>query len=172
MPLAGIITGGASICVGTKDTLTGTPLGGDWSSSNTNATVTTIATGVVISGVSSGADTIIYTLTNECGPTVAVFPILVCDMTGVTSPRPSPEEREMLRVWPNPNEGVFTVMLSSLLDEPVQLVITNIVGEKVKEITTTSNKATELKLNEAAGVYFVSAFTAMGNYVVKVMINY
>ena len=122
----------------------------------------------MISGVSPGVDTISYTISNECGPAVAVFPIVVCDMTGVASSG-SPQGGEVLRVWPNPNDGVFTVMLSSSTDEPVQLTITNVVGDKVRELVTTSNKTTEIKLDDAAGIYFVSASTATGNYVVKVV---
>jgi len=91
-PVAGVITGGATICSGSKDTLTGSPTGGGWSSSNGNATVTPVANGIVITGVSAGADTIAYTMTNECGGSVAIFPVTVytideCDsMTGVTTP--------------------------------------------------------------------------------------
>jgi hypothetical protein len=55
------------------------------------------------------------------------------------------------------------------MDEPVQITVTNIVGEKIKELTTLTNKATEIKLNDAAGVYFINASTANGTYVAKVV---
>ena len=176
-PVAGIVTGGTSICAGAKDTLAGTPLGGSWSSSNANATVTSIATGVIITGVSAGADTIIYTISNECGPAAAVFPITVlgtnvCDSVTGVAPSPSTGSGQagaVLRVWPNPNQGVFTVILSSNTDEPIQVVVTNLVGEKVREVITTTNKATEIQLNNAAGVYFVTASDKQGNYVAKVV---
>jgi len=173
-PQAGSITGGTTICSGSKDTLIGSPLGGGWSTSNSNALVTAISTGVVITGVSAGADTIAYTMANECGGAVAIFPVMVytieeCDsMTGVAA-SPAPMESETLRVWPNPNDGVFTLLLSSATDEPVKVTITNIVGEKVNGFTTVTNKATEIKLNDAAGVYFVTASTEKGNYVAKVV---
>ncbi len=173
-PLAGIITGGSTLCSGAKDTLMATPSGGVWSSTNANATIATMPGGVVITGVSPGADTIIYTITNLCGPAVAIFPITIlsadlCDSSTASGTASINKGDVLLTVWPNPNQGIFTVKLSSATDEPVQIVVTNIVGEKVKEINTTTNKATEIKLNDAAGVYFVTASTAHGNYVAKVM---
>ena len=62
-------------------------------------------------------------------------------------------------------------MLSSGIDEPVQIVITYVVGERVMEVTTVTNKVTEILLRDAAGVYFISAFTAGGNYEGKVAVG-
>ena len=81
IPIAGVIAGSATVCNGAKDTLTGTPSGGTWSSSNGNAIVTPITGGVIITGVTPGSDTITYAISNECGPAVAVFPVTVCDAT-------------------------------------------------------------------------------------------
>ncbi len=76
-----------------------------------------------------------------------------------------------LKVFPNPNGGVFAMNLSSDIDESVHVVITNLLGEKVKEFTTMTNKLTDIKLNAAPGVYLLSASTAHGKYVVKVVVE-
>lgn len=75
-------------------------------------------------------------------------------------------------MWPNPNNGMFTVILSSAIDERVAVTITDIAGQKVKEFTCTTNKATDIKFNAASGIYFLSATTTQGKYTVKVTVNY
>jgi hypothetical protein len=62
------------------------------------------------------------------------------------------------------------MILSSAIDESVEITITNVVGEKVRELTMQSNKTMQIELNDAMGIYFVSAYTAHGNYVVKVVL--
>ncbi len=78
------------------------------------------------------------------------------------------EQTTSLKIFPNPNGGVFTMNLLSDADEEVHVVITNIVGEKVRELITTTNKATDIKLDHAAGIYLISATTEHGRYVAKV----
>jgi hypothetical protein len=78
---------------------------------------------------------------------------------------------EQLKVAPNPNGGAFTMNLVSDNDEPVHVVITNVLGEKVKEFMATTNRVVDLQLNEAAGMYLLTATTANGKFVAKVIIN-
>ncbi len=65
------ITGTASICAGTVTTLSSTPGGGTWSSSNPAAVTINAATGV-ITGVSTGTSTITYVLSTGCFSTRVV----------------------------------------------------------------------------------------------------
>ena len=63
---AGAISGPANVCIGSSITLSDpTAPGGTWSGTNTHATVG-LGTGLV-SGVTAGLDTVIYTLTTACG---------------------------------------------------------------------------------------------------------
>lgn len=60
---------------------------------------------------------------------------------------------------PNPNNGIFTVELitSDKTNLPVQITVTNFLGNKVYSALTTENK---LQLNLSAnskGIYFVQA---------------
>lgn len=170
-PVVGVITGNASVCVGTKDTLTVTPSGGTWNVSNGNVTISATSSDVIITGVTAGVDTIVYTLANDCGSAVAVFPVTVCNSTEGVAQLGSTQAGEMLHVWPNPNDGVFSVLLISDVDAPVQLIVTNIIGEKVKEISTVTNRITPLKLKTAAGIYFINATTAGNSYAAKVVVE-
>ena len=87
LPYAGSITGPSNVCVGSSITLTDATTGGVWSSSNTMADVS----GSIVTGVSPGVDTIIYTATNVCGSAtakdvIAIYPIPSVPVISTQSP--------------------------------------------------------------------------------------
>ena len=85
---AGSITGPSSTCVGSSITLSDAIApGGDWSSTNGHASVGT-GTGIV-TGLSAGSDTIIYTLTTVCG-TYTTSATVNVDATATPSPISGP----------------------------------------------------------------------------------
>ncbi len=71
LPVSGIITGLDTICVGTTVTLSDAASGGIWSS--IYPTVATIGSSGIASAITTGADTIHYTVTNSCGTSIAHF---------------------------------------------------------------------------------------------------
>ncbi len=73
LPIAGVISGADSFCATASVTLSETVTGGTWSCSNTGASV---ASGVV-TGVAAGVDTVVYTVGNICGTSLATFPVTV-----------------------------------------------------------------------------------------------
>jgi uncharacterized protein YjdB len=85
-PLPTGITGTAAVCIGAGTSLTGTPTGGTWSSSNT-AIATVTLTGGVVTGVSAGTVTISYRLATGCGITTTItvnpFPDAISGPTSV-----------------------------------------------------------------------------------------
>jgi len=90
-----------------------------------------------------------------------------------TSVKPSPVYKggEALHVWPNPNNGSFTINVSSAENEPAQLTITNIVGQKIRELTTTTNKDVEVQMSVPKGMYFITAITVQGSRSEKVVLE-
>ena len=82
LPDAGTISGPSSVCVGSSITMTDAATGGAWSSSNARATITT---GGIVTGVTSGIDSIYYTVTNVCGTDVARHIIVVNALPVLTS---------------------------------------------------------------------------------------
>lgn len=168
----GTITGNDTVCIGTPITISDSQPGGTWSSSNTSRAMVNPSTGVV-TGVSAGTFTISYTVTNLCGTytvtrNMRVLTAAQC-LAGVTLVASGPNTE--LKVFPNPNNGAFTMNLVSDDNEEVHVMITNIVGQKVKEFVTTTNNTVEVKLDHAAGIYLLSAMTAHGKYIFKVEIN-
>jgi parallel beta-helix repeat protein len=173
---AGTITGKDSVCVGPGHviTLSDNVSGGVWSSSNTTDATVDPVTGVV-TGVHVGTTvTIRYVVTSSCGTYTATYVVHVRTAAQcATGVEPLAEgDATILKVFPNPNGGMFTMnLLSSEADEEVHVVVTNILGEKVREFITTTNKAVEIKLDQAAGIYLLSASTEHGRYIAKIVVD-
>ena len=73
LPLAGTVSGAASVCTGSSITLSGSSPGGSWTLTNGHA----VNAGPVITGFSAGADTVVYTLTNSCGVDATHYPLTI-----------------------------------------------------------------------------------------------
>jgi hypothetical protein len=67
LPDAGTVTGSNTVCVAASTTLSATIAGGVWSSSGSSATVVA----GMVTGISAGAATISYAVTNNCGTATA-----------------------------------------------------------------------------------------------------
>ena len=76
-----------------------------------------------------------------------------------------------ISISPNPTTGPFTLSLSSPTTLPAHIIITNIIGQKIKEFTTTTNKETEITLNAPPGIYFVTSVTKEGRQTTKLIIE-
>ena len=117
--------------------------------------------------LNTGTDTITYRYTNACGTVDSTF-VITLIAAGVNS---MGNTNAALNVYPNPNQGEFTLNLSSGITEDAVVTVTNIVGEKVKELAISTNKPTNIKLDQPAGLYFLSATTANGRYTAKITIT-
>ena len=79
---------------------------------------------------------------------------------------------ETINIFPNPSTtGSFTVNIIAPTNNEVQVVITNILGEKLKEITALTNRPTELYLDAPTGIYLLSAITPHGKYTQKIVLE-
>lgn len=144
--------------------------GGNWSSSN--FLVAPVLMGVVV-GLTPGSATITYSLHNACGTTTASLNVTVitggpCDTTAAV--HTTAAVKDELNIYPNPNNGDFNLNLLSGTNEKVTVMVTNVVGEVVKEIETVTNQPTEVKLDKPSGIYFIKALTAGGkSYMARVV---
>ncbi|CAK9856392.1 unnamed protein product [Sphagnum jensenii] len=76
-PVAGTITGDTSVCIGTAITLADTANGGVWSS---GAGIALIDTTGKVTGQAPGSDTITYRVSNTCGSSSTILPIMVSNV--------------------------------------------------------------------------------------------
>ncbi|MCW3120990.1 MAG: hypothetical protein JWQ38_482, partial [Flavipsychrobacter sp.] len=166
LPTVGAISGPLEVCQGKTIVLSDPTAGGIWTS---KTGLTSVAELGHVTGAVPGKDTVLYSVTNMCGTVSAKWVVTVtqCDFTQVPNIVNGNAE---LKVFPNPNEGVFSVNLLSDINEPVNIVITNMVGQKVKEVSSVTNSAVTMQLDIAAGVYLLTGYTAHGTYVAKVTI--
>ena len=167
MPQAGTITGNTEVLVGATIDLADGISGGIWSSSNTAIAA---VSGGAVTTVAEGRADIIYTVTNECGIATAIHAIRVSAPVG-TIVNNVTEGVVELKVFPNPNNGVFTLELQSGKEEPIVIMITDVKGRIVKEITSETNNSMNIKLDEAAGIYILNVTAGNRKYIQKVIIE-
>lgn len=168
-PNAGIITGADTVCVGRTVHLFDTAFGGIWSSTSSAS----VSPAGLVTGSVAGVDTVIYTVMNTCGIQDAffyltVFPASHCN-AGVNTI--INQNTGVLNISPNPNSGSFTLNLLSGMQEEAWIVISNILGEKVKEFVCETNHTVALQMDVPSGVYFISATSAHEKWVHKILIT-
>ena len=164
---AGTITGAVdTVCMGSSIMLTDATVGGTWGS--VNGLVSVVSPGVM-NGVTAGIDTVVYTVSNSCGAVKAKYTLSVINCTlGINATRAGDPA---LKVYPNPNDGGFTVNVSAAANEMVRIIIRNVVGETVKEVTVPANVSTAVALGQPQGIYLLSAYTANGVYTAQIVIS-
>lgn len=83
-PLPSSVSGTSSICIGSSATLTSSPSGGTWASSNTNLSIGS-ASGI-ITGILAGTSTVTYTLPTGCRVSMSLtINPLPSAITGISS---------------------------------------------------------------------------------------
>ena len=167
----GPIMGLNSLCGGNANIYTNATAGGVWSVTAGGASSINPTTGL-FTAVTAGDPIIWYTVTNDCGSavdsqTIHVRTAVQCmaeteELTGVSGAE--------LKLFPNPSNGTFNVMLASVIDEEVMVTVTNVAGQKVNELATATNKETAMQMNVPAGIYFISARTTDGRYYTAKMV--
>lgn len=163
-PAAGTIIGADTVCVGAAIALTDTSAGGMWNSSNANASVS----GGMVTGHAPGTDTIRYIVSNACGADTASLQI---DVNGCITLLSEVAEGDVIKLFPNPSDGTFSVLISSAGDEQADVTVTDAIGKKVGGNKVATNKESLFRLKEPAGVYILQATTSSGKCRAKVTIR-
>jgi len=166
----GTISGTFTVCPGSTTPLTDAVPSGTWVALNGNATIS--LTGVV-TGVTSGVDTIGYGFENTCGISYAITVITILPASECpSSVKTVSAAGDMLKVYPNPSNGAFTIYCGSAINENAAVTISNIVGAKVKELSIPANQAYEINMDQPAGIYLINAATSEGSYTTKIILTH
>jgi Secretion system C-terminal sorting domain len=169
-PDAGAISGTDSVCPGNSVFLSETVTGGIWSTSNPS--ISTVNSSGKATGIAPGYDTVIYTVINSCGIVSAIFPFKIRSYAAChTGVKNILNTNNRLHVYPNPNDGVFKVAVYSDKVEPATIVITDLLGGKIKEFTANTNETTDISLNLPNGLYILTAVTSSDKWVTKICIT-
>ena len=119
-PLPKVITGTMSICEGTTTTLADSTTGGNWTVTNTIATIG-VSSGVATAGFTAGVDTVSYTLPTGCrtGTTITVNtapgPIMGPDSTICVGATLSLSDAVGSGTWSSSATGIATVNASGVV---------------------------------------------------------
>jgi trimeric autotransporter adhesin len=76
-----------------------------------------------------------------------------------------------LKVFPNPSTGTFTIGQYSGVSEAAGVIITNILGQVVKELTVNTNQPIEISLNARPGIYFISVTGSFGRTMKRIIVE-
>ena len=153
VPAVSPISGLDTVCYHKTITLTDTASGGSWFATNANA----IVTAGIVQGEHAGLDTISYLVANSCGSAKVSLPIYVKDCTAGLSSLAANEE---ITIYPNPTTGAFTLTFPPGISEQATITITNMLGQKVKEMSANSLSPIELHLNTPPGIYLLTTVSA------------
>ena len=96
---------------------------------------------------------------------------IVCDMKIASAPSVAGFAEGDFSIFPNPGSGQFSFRLSTPLSQEVQIMVTDITGRVVTQISTATNRDNSLLLNEAPGMYFIQATTPNGRWSEKLIIQ-
>jgi len=169
VPGAGEIMGRDTVCMTGTISLTDTVSGGVWSCTNGKATVSPDG---VVTGVGYGRDTVQYTVTNSCGSANVSFPIFVnqpgecnasVDMVAGAG-------NHSVIIFPNPNEGEFSINIQSATDEIADVTVSNILGQQIGVYHMKTNRDLKLSISSAPGTYLLGITTSLGRESVKVVV--
>lgn len=169
------------VALGGNYYISGVPFGGTWSTSNN--TVGQIVSVLDSNGVHKksmasfvmlrrGVDTIFYHYVDPkgCGTVDSFWVVYLAPLPGAVANVNG--ENSSVNVFPNPSTGEFTINLINENDQQAVVTISNMVGEKVKEIMMNTNEPFKIKLDEPTGIYVLTAVTKDGiRYVTKLTIN-
>ena len=80
-------------------------------------------------------------------------------------------QNETLSVWPNPNSGDFSFSVAYRFNRPCVVVITNAVGQTIREISAVTNQTGRVVLDVSPGLYFLSCIMDEGVQITKVVVR-
>jgi len=137
------INGTPVICIGSPDTLTDSITGGIWSSNNT--TIATVGSGTgIVTPVSVGIDTIIYTVPNGCTAikiiTVNTIPTTIIGTTNVCVGLTTTLSDPVSGLWTSSNSSIASVgsntgIVSGIVSGTVTITYANFCGSVTHAMT-------------------------------------
>ena len=142
LPATGTISGNLHVCMPATETYTETVTGGTWSMTNANAMIATDGT---VTGVTAGADTIRYAVTNSCGTAYATKGIII-SAPPVAGPITGPSTicTGTPQTYTGANTGGFWTAI------PTSVATVNLISGAVTGVTT-GTVTLQYVLNNACG---------------------
>ncbi len=145
LPDAGTVTGVLGMCTGDTARYHSTISGGTWGTLHGFASVSTSG---LATGLSAGADTVIYIVSNECGADTSRKAIQVTHCVTIVDRVNA--NFAIASVYPNPSSGSFTLKTSG----NGRFTVSSLTGKIVAEYSVTKKVSTiSLPADAAPGIY-------------------
>lgn len=161
--------GTGQFCLNRTFDVVGSPLGGTWTSSNTNImTVTNLGT---INTVGLGSGSLNYRITtNGCSSSRTITGnVVTCAARGV-SMNDKLQTINDFSIYPNPAKSFISLSVKTLIGAG-SIVITDLYGKQVKTQSLSMGTNTIDISSFAKGMYFVSTITSEGKTTKKLVVE-
>jgi hypothetical protein len=175
LPTAGTVTGPDTVCQGESIVLAAS--GGDsWNIFNTNAALSSPTTGsVTVTGNTPGTDTVYYVTSNMCGITraphlITIYSVAHCDSTS-SVPVVVGAGSGTFSVYPNPTQGTITMEIQAQTVAELPVIMSNMLGQKVKEWTIATNRPTTTNIDVPAGTYVITVLNGQERYITRITVE-
>jgi type IX secretion system substrate protein/Big-like domain-containing protein/NHL repeat-containing protein len=145
-------------------------LAGVYTAISTGGKLTPSGLSYTPSGGYSGSDSFKIVI-SDCADlhdtAVVYMTIESCTLSATSLPPVS----DRVAVYPNPNNGQFSLYVSSAAAGDAHIVIRNVMGEKVRDFTVMANNTTEIRLDVSPGIYFCNVITADDSYSRQIIVG-
>ena len=175
-PASAIGIASTTICIDSSVMIIDSTGGGTWSSSD--STIGSVgfsigsgfppSFGETVIGNTAGTITITYTGTNACGTYTETVDVTVINCS--TSVANVTTISNSCSIYPNPSTGTFNIVANSDKYTQANCIVANLLGEKVKDFTISTNHEASVNLNIPTGVYFITVSAGEEKYTSKVVI--
>ncbi len=153
--IVGVVTGVDTICFGDTATMTNSINGGYWSISN--ATVATISSTGVVTGLLWGVDTVYYVINNDCIHDTSKHLIYIRRSGACNESVSNPDTEGLsINITPNPTNGSFFVTCNNTNNKQLNGWITDMSGRRISNFNLKNNIPLDISLELASGIYFVT----------------
>ena len=174
-PYVDVITGSATVAVGSFDTLSVGEAGGTWSSTNTH--LATIGSAGIVTANYTGIDTIKYTVTNGCGSAVTrkVITIVPSGGRAVYNGGSTPELDGAITLFPNPATSNINIEWTGAQKGTAIILITDMLGKEVYrgnwDLQATAGKATTDVSTLKSGIYIINIKSETITYSSRIVVE-
>lgn len=122
------------------------------------------ATDATYTATANGSYAVSVTDANGCSGTSAAQAVFGVGINDIAA--------ERINIYPNPVEGGrLTIQLPSQTNQSFHIVMTDMLGKKIKEMDASSNSPVTLDLNVPGGIYFLTAISETSKLQAKVVVR-
>ncbi|PQJ12796.1 hypothetical protein CJD36_003350 [Flavipsychrobacter stenotrophus] len=119
----------------------------------------------------AGTVSIYYAVSNACGSFLDTMIVSIVNCDSATGVSNTAVTATGLNIFPNPNNGSFSVKFETAENSTAVLSITDMMGRAIEKMDIAANKDYTITSGFAPGIYFITLKTGTKTYTQKVLVN-